>query len=32
VVWHFAHGAVVGMWFAGSVLPVWSVVKVGVVV
>ena len=33
VVWHCAHAAVVGMWFAGLVLlPVWFVVNVGVVV
>src|SRR5256885_17207458 len=32
IVWHCAHGALVGMWFAGLALPVWSVAKVGVVV
>jgi len=32
VVWHWAQGAEVGMWFAGLPPPVTSLAKVGVVV
>ena len=31
MVWHCAHGAVVGMWFAGLPAPVTLVANVGVV-
>ena len=32
VVWHWAHGAEVGIWFAGLPPPVRSLAKVGAVV